>query len=284
MKTIPKLIVGLAGAALLSMPLWAGPTEPPRPMFEAVRSSTPVGRARVLDHLRESYPQLGEQVRTRLQQSYPNLEKNVAEALLETWEEHPMLLSTLAREIRAKHGEEIAQARQDLLSALEQNYPDFRSRMETLLTENGPLPAAFSNFRDGREARRRAGWRGNSKALTAEGPERARKLYERMLARDPDLFAKLTTRLLQARQPLREAISNEFPGIQNVVRQTMQAKHPRLLNRLLATSEALTESARDDLRMRLEAKMPGFAEEVRSALTQSAPDLRRDLSPLWKDS
>jgi hypothetical protein len=310
MKLPGKLLITVAGLALLSAPLLAGTPGPQRPVLDAARQATPTARWQAAEHLRQAYPGLAKDLYGQLKAAYPNLEHGVVDAALDTWESHPDLAASLAADIEARYGQEITAARRDVAGALEAAFPNFRGRLAGVLEQKGLL-ATWQRFLASydpnlsQELRALAsdhGWqpgRLRDALLTGSledrpilrhiisspqghGPQLLGKAVSLVRHRAPGLAADFSRQWLDDRKELLDALRAEFPGAGQVIARTLQAKHPDLVNQILATVEPQTRRARADLRANLDKRLPGFTSQAEKLVLTRYPSLRQELLAILK--
>lgn len=309
MRPSRRLLLTITGLSVLSAPLLAGPSTPDRPLLDAARRASPTARWRASQHVRQAYPGLPADLVSQLRAEYPTWEHGVVDAILQTWQAHPDLAASLAKEIEARHGAELAAARQDVAQVLEATYPNFRSRLGGVLKEKGILPtwqAFVADYDPGLAERLRAkapnGWRpgllrdsilndspGSLPVLrsVASMPQGraahvAAELSGLLRQRAPGLAADFTQRWLDSRRELRDTLEAEFPGAGELVAETLQARHPQLVSRILTLTEPRTREARADLVANLDRRLPGFTSRLESLLLARYPNLRPELLSILK--
>lgn len=276
MKMSRTLLTAVCALTLLSAPLFAGQ----RPVLEAARQAGPVARWRAAQHVRQAYPEMAGDLYAQLKARYPDLEHGLVDAALDTWEQHPALLEDVEREVKARHGQELAAARRDVMAALEAAYPDFPARLRKVLDEKGPR-ATWKRFL-GQYDRGQPGLGELASRPRERNPERARQLVALLRNRAPGLAEDFTRRWLDGRKELAAALQAEFPGAGKVVAETLQAKSPQLVSQVLATVQSVAGPARSDFRTNADKRLPGIAEAVETLLVQRYPNLRQELLAILK--
>lgn len=307
MKLKRYLMAGLCASLLLGAPAGAQDAS----LREVMETATPTARVRAFQHVRRTYPSLAVDLHTQLKTHYPRLEHHVVDALLSTWEAHPQHLASLLEKIHQEHGAELKVLGREVREELEASYPNFRPRLEAVLSRHGLRPTLV-NFLTSydvelldqsraeiRSRRGEQGWQpgrlrdlwfngelGDGRflpRLRQRGSERsqlARRLVELARRRAPALAADFTAHWLGERQALLQALQHEFPGAAHKVATLVEQRHPTLPGSLRAMVKKEGQDVRATLREELEARMPGFEERLRTEFRTRYPNLPAELRNL----
>lgn len=309
----------LAGSLTLSVAAAASanPADD-RPVLQAALQATPTKRHQAVEFVRKAYPSLPQDLYAQLKASFPDLEHDVVDAGLATWERHPGEVMAIAQKAKAKFGSRITTLRTAVRQELESSYPDFRNRLETVLSEHGRgqrfqkfiqaydpelLPALRKEA--GAELPESKGWYPgkfrqmwlNSKpgenpgfdrlrGIVQQNPGLAPKLAAKMVhitrQRDPHLAEDLVKNVLDNRGELREALNAEFPGIKEKVVAVVERVDSKLPGEVATFARAEAAPLRADFKAALEKEMPGFEGTVRHTLQSRYPDLQQQLLRILK--
>lgn len=284
--------------------------EPQRPVLEAAHKATPRQRMEAADFFRTAYPGLPQDMYSNLKATYPELEHGVVDAALSTWKQHPGELLAIAEEVRAKFGPRLKSLRTQARHNMEASYPNFRERLQEVLSQHGPAarwvsfmegydPGLLENLRSNAKKQRPGWYPGKFRKMWATakagetpvfdallgfvkknpelGPQAAAKAVEMTRSRAPGLAEDVTKQFLRERGRLREALQVEFPGGREVMLSTIESHDPELPGEVARFVRSKTVDLRADLRTNLESELPGFEAKVEELLSERYPDLRAQL-------
>lgn len=300
--------------ALASMSLGASPTLaqdfPPRPVVEAVVQAPPGKRLQAAKFVRTAYPGIGKDIYSQLKAHYPHLEHRLVDAGLTTWREHPGEMVAIAEQVESRYGTRLQALRQAVDQEMEANYPDYRRRLNKLLSQHGPA-SRWGKFMEGYNApllgqarvqvesevpQAKAWYPGKFRALWAQSEPGGSPVFDRLRAmatKNPDLAPRLAARLVTLTREtspglaedltkhfldnsgqLADALKTEFPGADLKIVAVVERSDPGLHSEIARFVREEAKSIRADFRANLDSELPGFESRLAGLVSQRYPQLQ----------